>query len=623
MISASLLLAAALTRSVVDHGIAVELNVSDALRDGDSMQIALTLRDETTRAPLTGVRPLAWLAPRDTTGTRECLSEAARFLGSSLTDRPVADFNDFYVLAMNEQPSISVVDPRFRFGRSQLLSLILLEAPGDDWVLTPDSRKLFVTLPTVGKVAVVDTTTWTVRTNVDVGAHPTRIALQPDGARVWVITDDGLAVLDVRRVAGGRPRADARDDTDPLVRRVALPPSLALAAPASVSSRASARDPLATEHNPHDLTFSSDSRYAITNGAIIDTATFATHAIAAGVIAYSTAANLVYSGNTTTGVIRAINPATRKTLATFNAEAGFTQIRFTPNARYGFIANPIKNLVQIFDSATNKIIQTADIADGPDQITFTDRIAFIRRRDSDTVSMITLQNIRAGARVGVAEFPGGQSKLGAGDLAASAASIVEAPDGPAVLVANPADKSIYYYKEGMAAPMGAFGNYSRQPRAVLVVDRSLREQTPGVYTSRAQIADPGQYELVVFLDSPRVSGCFPIEVGARPETREKLARAVFVEPLAVSESHAGKATRIHFRIAERESRQTRNAGDVEIVVMEAPGVWQRRTIAKPSTDGTYAIEITPPTAGIYYVWVASATSDLPINNAQFITFEVD
>ena len=28
-----------------------------------------------------------------------------------------------------------------------------------------------------------------------------------------------------------------------------------------------------------------------------------------------------------------------------------------------------------------------------------------------------------------------------------------------MLVANPRDKAIYYYQEGMAAPMGQFSNY--------------------------------------------------------------------------------------------------------------------------------------------------------------------
>ena len=38
----------------------------------------------------------------------------------------------------------------------------------------------------------------------------------------------------------------------------------------------------------------------------------------------------------------------------------------------------------------------------------------------------------------------------------------------------------------MAAPMGHFQNYGKQPRAVLVVVRSLREVRPGVYETTAR-----------------------------------------------------------------------------------------------------------------------------------------
>ena len=46
-----------------------------------------------------------------------------------------------------------------------------------------------------------------------------------------------------------------------------------------------------------------------------------------------------------------------------------------------------------------------------------------------------------------------------------------------MLVANAADQAVYYYREGMAAPMGTFKTYSCEPLAVMVVDRSLRERS--------------------------------------------------------------------------------------------------------------------------------------------------
>ena len=156
------------------------------------------------------------------------------------------------------------------------------------------------------------------------------------------------------------------------------------------------------------------------------------------------------------------------------------------------------------------------------------------------------------------------------------------------------------------------------------MDRSLREQSKGVYATTAVVNDSGEYDVVFFLDAPRVVTCFPIDVGERPETAAKRARAAYVESLETTTPvHAGAPAQIRFRIADVATRQTRAAGEVEIVVMEAPGIWQHRMTATPSQDGTYAVQITPPSAGTYYVWVASAAAGLPINNSHFIRFEVN
>src|SRR5947209_3406168 len=187
------------------------------------------------------------------------------------------------------------------------------------------------------------------------------------------------------------------------------------------------------------------------------------------------------------------------------------------------------------------------------------------------------QRIGQSGAIGVADFTGGQHALGAGKYASMADSIVEAPDGPAVLVANPADRAIYYYKEGMAAPMGGFNNYSREPRAVLVVDRSLREHPGGVYSTTTTVGKPGRYDVVFFLDSPRVVSCFALDIAARPETLAKRTSEAKVEPLPFPPHvKAGVPARIQFRLSDAATHRPVTASDVEILAMQAPGVWQRR-----------------------------------------------
>jgi len=561
----------------VDRGIAVQLAVSpQVLHDGDTIHVQFSLHDEATKTPLTGAHPAAWLAPR----TRDCAANVARFLGGSVTERAPVDFNNYYVLALNDDASISVVDPRFSFGGSQLLVMIPLESRGEDWAL--DGNTLYVTEPAAGKVAVIDTTTWKVRATVN-APHATRV--QVHDARAWVVGDE-IVVLDgdrvVTRYQGSEVVFDD-GDTAFIVHDGVIRVVRASGAPPPKSAPEARTTPRAK-------------------------------------LAWSTAAQMLYVADPDTGRIVALRRG--KVAATITATPGFTQLRFA--GRFGFLPNPKDNIVQIIDAASNRIVQTADVSDAPDQVTFTSTLAYIRRRGSDSVMMIPLQNIGASDAIGVADFTGGQHALGAGKFGAVADSIVEAPDGPAVLVANPADRSIYYYKEGMAAPMGGFNNGSREPRAVLVVDRSLREKSNGIYATSAVVEDAGNYDVVFFLDSPRVVSCFPLAVAERPETAAKREHAVIVESLApVVAARAGAPAQLRFRLTDASTHQTRAAGEVEIVVMEAPGIWQRRTTATPSQDGTYAVEITPPSAGTYYAWIASAVAGLPINNPYFIRFEVD
>src|SRR5205807_918074 len=97
---------------------------------------------------------------------------------------------------------ISVVDPLFGFGSSKLLGLISLAGRGEDWALSGDQQKLFVSMPEAGQVAVIDTATWKVIKNIDVGPRPARIGLQPDQHYLWVAygesaaANSGVTVID-------------------------------------------------------------------------------------------------------------------------------------------------------------------------------------------------------------------------------------------------------------------------------------------------------------------------------------------------------------------------------------------------------------------------------------------
>ncbi|MFW6175992.1 MAG: YncE family protein, partial [Acidobacteriota bacterium] len=341
--------------------------------------------------------------------------------------------------------------------------------------------------------------------------------------------------------------------------------------------------------------------------------------------------------------------------ARIEAEAGLGEIRFAPDGRLGFLVNPEEDELHIIDAAGGKIVQTGDMEAGPNGVGFSDELAYVRHRDSDIILMIPLDEVgREGAPVPVVDFPGGQHPAGRSALPSPAPGIIQAPGATAVLVANPGDKSIYFYKEGMAAPMGHFKNYSRQPRAVKVVDRSLREIEPGVYETAVKLRRSGEYDLAFFLDAPRMVHCFDLEVGENPQLADERKREL--GPVGVrfrleeTRVPLGEEVTVRFQLIDSvERRPRRGVEDVEVLTFLAPGIWQKRHVAEEVSapaprpaetpdgsatgdsgaeagaeeGGLYEVRFQPPRPGVYYVFVQSASQGLAFNRSPYATLRVD
>jgi DNA-binding beta-propeller fold protein YncE len=92
-------------------------------------------------------------------------------------------------------------------GITQLYAMIMLDEPGEDWARSADDKRLFVTMPAAGKVAVVDLESFEVIDSVEAGARPVRVVVQPDGRYLWVGNDSdkqgesGVTVIDLRTLA--------------------------------------------------------------------------------------------------------------------------------------------------------------------------------------------------------------------------------------------------------------------------------------------------------------------------------------------------------------------------------------------------------------------------------------
>jgi hypothetical protein len=222
--------------------------------------------------------------------------------------------------------------------------------------------------------------------------------------------------------------------------------------------------------------------------------------------------------------------------------------------------------------------------------------------------------------VNLVDFPAGLHGFGAESRTTLADKLAQAPGESAVLVANPSDQAIYYYSEGMAAPMGNFDLKPHQPLAVMVVDRSLRERKTGLYETTAQLGPPGLYTFAFFMDSPRVVHCFDnVRVAANPALKAAPASpSVSLRPVPVTGPiHLGETVKLRFRLTGRPA-----VPDLRVITYLASGTNRTGYLAKRESDGTYAVDFTPDEAGIYIFAAGSDSLGLKFGDAPSGTIEV-
>ena len=585
---------------VIKHGpLPVSLNEISSTQMVEGQQAVLQFRlTDATGTPLTGLRMAAWLdqmqagqaADHDT-----CHKKIQSFLQMRISARPDVDLNTYYVLALTQEPSILVIDPRVGFSTSKLYAMIDLAAPGEDWVISRNNERLFVSMPSVNKVAALDAMTFRTIANIETWGKPARLMLQPDGEYLWVANDsEKLGESGVTVIHASTLEVAAR---------------------------------IPTGKGRHEIVFDENQNAYVTNReegtvSIISIRKLAkVKDIDVGkspvALAYSVISKSVYVAGQGEGKIQVISAESQAITATLKDKPGFSALLFTPDGRWGFAANGAENYVLLFDVSSNKFVQSYEVGRSPDQLALTTSYVYVRSKESDHVYLIPLQGI--GTTAHTAEFPAGEKQPGAlADILAS--PIAASLEGDSAFVANPADRRIYYYQEGMAAPMSSMESYGRVPKAVKVLDRSIRETQPGVYSVGLRLPKPGIYDVPLFVESPSISNCFQFTVLPNPLLKKKDETPVFLR--AVKDEHKvkpGVPAQVAFHLVDTATGNPREGiKDVQVTVLLAEGLRQLRFTAEPAKDGAYQFTFTPPTDGVYYVMVQVPSLGIRANHLSYI-----
>jgi hypothetical protein len=180
---------------------------------------------------------------------------------------------------------------------------------------------------------------------------------------------------------------------------------------------------------------------------------------------------------------------------------------------------------------------------------------------------------------------------------------------------------IYFYTEGMAAPMGSFQNYRRTPKAVLVLNNSLRETEPGVYSTNVRLTQAGTYDVAFLLDAPRLVNCFSLTIAENTALAKEPTLPIKIAVLGSDPiMQAGKEYKLRFKVTDIETNQPKsNLTDMGVLVFLAPGVWQQRDWAKPVGDGIYEMSFVPPQAGVYYLFFQCPSLNVKFSQMPAVT----
>ena len=177
--------------------------------------------------------------------------------------------------------------------------------------------------------------------------------------------------------------------------------------------------------------------------------------------------------------------------------------------------------------------------------------------------------------------------------------------------------------EGMNAPMGSFGGYGHASRAVTVVDRSLRETEPGVYTGKLRIPVAGRYDVAFLVENPRILHCFEATALANPALHKGLGDLAldFVSPAVGRPVEAG-AVPYRLRLSDPATAEARAGLRVTVEYYLTPGSQKRGAPARDLGDGIYEARLELDRPGIWYAFVEVPASPTRASGLPFRSFQV-
>jgi DNA-binding beta-propeller fold protein YncE len=581
------------TQKVSRDGIDLSLSMHVASEKTSShAQLMLSLTDSTGSA-LNGVRPLAWLGSNPSgqaVSEAQCKEKIRGYLSGAMTSQAAVDFNGRWLLALNEDATVGVINPQVALSRTKLEHTVRLPDTGADWLLHPDGNRLLVTIPKANLLSLVDLKHALAVGKISTGKQPTRLALSPNLDQVFV-GNDGEASVSVINLSG-----------------------------------ASSSQTLPVGPGHHELLVDQHQRLWVTSSGsrlvhvfdTADTSKETTLAVdpQAVALAYGPLADAIFVASERTGRIQSFSQVDLRPLGQSQLKPGIMKLAFEPNGRFLFVINAAQNEVSVIDTSSPQLASTTikDLS-RPDGVFFTSRYAYIRNQRVSDMHLVDLNSLDKGSALVTLTIPFGQQAPAAVPNVGIASPMVLSPEGNGVLAVNPANKATYVYSEGMMAPIGTIKTSGRQTMALLSLDKSIQPNGEGTYIGKAPVPHAGDYTLAVFVDSPRFFSCVPWKIEPSSSLTATNSRHIEIEP--PSKPIALMPIRVNIQVSTPNNAEPKEPEPLSAIVTSSTGHWQTRPLVKQTNNTSSFVEFTVPDEGWYQVFVRSAKSDGAMPRSRF------
>lgn len=603
-------------RELVRDGVRLSYAIENAdpdkkdrpLRRGDLVRVTFSVTDTTSGNPLGSMRPSAWIMGRPAEASRSPDEETTKnvirkLLAANAASGSATNLNAHLIAVLNGDKTLTILDPTLDAVQTRMRNIVVLPAQGTDVAVGPDNDVVFVAIPGRGEVAVIDARTMQSKGQVTCGRSPEQLVPAARGGTMWALDQQGdrVYVLDGRsgKLAQSIPTGNGRK---------------------VLSFDAAGRAAYVTH---------------LENGRIarVDLATMETKVLAELGGALSSA-----GWSDTAGALLACIATSGKTVWV-DGSGGATRpgpdlppqsgpMWPLEDGRWILAADGAGNRVHAVDASTNAPPRAFATGPRPAQAVFSRGFAYIHCAGSKDLTLLQVTALSDPGAIPSLQIPILQKQPEPPATPVPGDLVVLNPDGMSAMVAAQAEQLLYYYSEGMNAPMGNYQTYGKTPVGLAVLDRSLKRVSEGVYSTVVPLEAQGEVDLYVYLEQPvRMYGRFGLTVEADARTKAERERA---KPRAIPVLDAadptfpvGQEFALDLHLVDPETKQrVTEEGSVRVLVTPRFGNEQFRRPATHLGNGTYRVMLTLPKTGTWLLVAQCPEHNLAYNTHRQLELKV-